>query len=213
MGLSSDIFHKIRRRLRYHIDYTGERVVPTEMHGDPNTWIQHLSRYVFALRYVVNCATLDIACGTGYGTSLLSSLARSVVGIDISYEAIKWAKKNNIFYCPAVFKVMDIERQIYPKEFDVIVCFETIEHLINPKSFLQNLLNNNLQSGGTFIFSVPLEDPPNRFHKQRYTWSSIEKLIKSVSGNNVEWYSQIEHEIQRGKFEKAKFAIGVSTKK
>lgn len=213
MNIVTDGFNKIRRKFKYNLDYTGERVVPTEMHGDPRTWIQHLSRYVFALNHVVRCETLDMACGTGYGSAILSSLAKNLVGLDISKQAVLWAKKNNTFYCPATFIVRDIEKQTVSKMFDSIVCFETIEHLKNPQVFLQKMSTYNIKKNGKLIFSVPLEDPPNRFHKHRFNWDLIEKLITRVLGNETIWYSQTDQIISLGKIKNAKFAIGVWVKK
>src|SRR5690242_5479118 len=50
---------------------------------------EHMARYVLAQPLCAGKRVLDIACGEGYGTSFLkSSGAASVVGIDISEEAI-----------------------------------------------------------------------------------------------------------------------------
>ncbi len=45
---------------------------------------------------------LDAACGTGYGTAILSEVAASVVGFEFSEHALQWTnehhKKRNIVY-------------------------------------------------------------------------------------------------------------------
>lgn len=211
-GITEKLLKKISRKFKYNLDYTGERVVPTEMHGDPTTWIQHLARYVFAVKLAVNKDVLDVACGTGYGTSILSSVAKKVVGVDISREAVSWAKRNNTFYCSCTFINKDIENKSILSEYDLIVSFETIEHLRDPKNFLRKISLNNLRENGELIFSVPLEDPPNRFHKQRYDWGSIVQLTEASLGRNITWYSQQYQNIELGKKRKARFAIGVWTK-
>lgn len=212
MNFLSIIGRKLKRKFIYRLDYTGERVVPTEMHGDVKTWIQHLSRYVFALDYVVNKEVLDIACGTGYGMSILSSVAKCITGMDVSEDAICWAKNNNKFYCPVDFVVKDIDSATILGRFDSIISFETIEHLKNPKKFLLSVAAS-LEKDGVFIFSVPLEDPPNRFHKQRFNWQSIEKLVVHTLGGSVRWYSQLGQNISEGQKSTAKFGLGIWFKK
>ncbi len=211
MGFLGSIERKIKRKLIFKLDYSGERVVPTEMHGDVYTWSEHLSRYVFALRYAANKDILDVACGTGYGSALLSSVAANVVGIDVSQEAILWAKKHNSFYSPVHFLVKDIDKSLITGSFDLIVSFETVEHLSNPGKFLSNI-RHCLRSKGKFIFSVPLEDPPNKFHKFRYNWKLTESLMTPILGKQIEWYSQTDMNISKGMQPKAKFALGIWTK-
>ena len=56
------------------------------------TGLEHIHRYKFALNYVKSKKILDIACGEGYGSNILSSEAEKVLGIDISSESINYAK-------------------------------------------------------------------------------------------------------------------------
>jgi ubiquinone/menaquinone biosynthesis C-methylase UbiE len=37
---------------------------------------------------------LDVGCGTGYGTACLAERAKSIVGVDISKPALRWARKH-----------------------------------------------------------------------------------------------------------------------
>ena len=55
----------------------------------------HLQRYRFAMPYVGGKRVLDLACGTGYGSYALRTLgAREVAWVDLSEEAIAYARKN-----------------------------------------------------------------------------------------------------------------------
>ncbi len=54
---------------------------------------EHLHRYALACRLASGVDTLDIACGEGYGTNLLASHAASVVGVDVSADAIAHASQ------------------------------------------------------------------------------------------------------------------------
>lgn len=193
------------------LEYTGIRVVPNKMHKDVINWILHLQRYVFALKYSINKKILDAACGSGYGMSILSSLAKSVEGIDIDKKTVEWAKINNHFYSPAKFKIQDLEKDKISGNFNCVISFETIEHLDNPE-FLLNNLRCSLVDYGLFIFSVPVNEPHNQFHKKNYTWESINELIKKYFSSHTEWYSQTKEGIFKGRRKNALFAIGVSYK-
>lgn len=193
------------------LEYTGERVVPNKMHNDVINWMLHLQRYVFVLKLVVNKEVLDVACGTGYGMSLLSSVAKNVEGVDIDQKTLEWAKGNNHFYCPVTFKQLDIEKEEITGEFHCIVSFETIEHLDRPEVLLGNA-KKVLSQDGIFVFSTPINEPFNLLHKKSYDWVSIGRLIGNNFSRYVKWYSQTKEGIVKGRKREALFAIGVAYK-
>ena len=185
---------------KFDLNYTGIRVVPNKMQKDVINWMLHLQRYVFALKYCVNKNVLDVACGSGYGASLISSVAKNVEGIDIDRKTIGWAKINNHFYSPVKFKISNIEKNKIYGQYDCVISFETIEHLKNPE-FLLNNIKNSLNDYGVLIFSAPVNEPYNKFHKRSYTWQSIDNLIKNSFSLYVEWYNQTLEGIFKGREE------------
>ena len=55
---------------------------------------EHLARYKFAADHLVPGSILDIACGTGYGTSFLADLRGGlVVGVDVHWPTVQSAAK------------------------------------------------------------------------------------------------------------------------
>ncbi len=114
---------------------------------------EHEARYHFAKQYCVNKSVADIACGTGYGSRILAEVATSVEGYD--REAL----------CGN--RVLDLEKQSWEKPYDVIVSFETIEHLENPEFFLENAF----RTARTLIVSTPIGESRgyNPHHKQVWT--------------------------------------------
>lgn len=115
----------------------------------------HLSRYEFAAGFVRGKVVLDIACGSGYGSSyLFDKGARIVVSGDISAEAIEAARS---FYGRQgiEFLVLDATRLPFAdNSFEAIVSMETIEHLEQYQDY-QSECKRVLKGGGLFICSTP----------------------------------------------------------
>lgn len=117
----------------------------------------HLRRYEYALNCVNDNDVIgDFACGTGYGSIMLSKKALKVVSVDINKKVIESIKKRyrgekNIDFVAA--SLLDLD---YVDTFDDIVSFETIEHL-EENDIIKVLAkyNDALRPGGKLIFSVP----------------------------------------------------------
>ena len=75
------------------MQFTGERVVPNDMHESSVVYSEHIIRYALALKYCSMNSVLDVACGTGYGTDLLGHVSRKVTGGDIDVESLEYAEK------------------------------------------------------------------------------------------------------------------------
>src|SRR5512139_3486774 len=71
------------------LEWTGERYVPWV--DDPFIGYEHLHRYRFAKEFVKGKKVLDLACGEGYGSLMLSEEAGDVTGIDIDETTIRHA--------------------------------------------------------------------------------------------------------------------------
>lgn len=170
------------------MDFTGERLVPGKV--DLELEVEHMNRYIFASDLVKDKKVLDAACGTGYGTALLAQTAQKVCGIDISEEAISYAKSN--YSAENVdFTVANIEKLPFENDFfDVVVSFETIEHVDAQKQekFLCEV-KRTLKKDGIFIISTPNKDVyknrgENHFHVSEFSFvefkSFLEKRFKNV---------------------------------
>lgn len=137
-------------------------------------WGEHAARYVFALPFVDGKSVLDIACGTGYGLSILKGTARHLVGVDVDIEAAREARDE----CDRRTTVLlgDGLKLPFPdKCFDVVTSFETLEHLHRRSEFLAEL-RRVLRSGGKLVLSTPNANytkpvngrPTNPFHIFEY---------------------------------------------
>lgn len=136
----------------------------------------HLDRYEFAKTFVSNKSVGDVACGTGYGTDILSlNKAKNVIGIDISLDAINYAKKyhkhkNNNFICSSAHST-----PLKENELDVLVSFETLEHLENEDELL-NEFQRILKVDGTLVISTPNDwgvDELSPYHVRSYDYFKL----------------------------------------
>jgi SAM-dependent methyltransferase len=168
-----------------------ERIVPDET--EPGIVALHLKRYEFARPYCVGKHVLDAGCGVGYGSAFLGETARSVLGVDLSSEAIDYARarygSGNV-----VFAVDDLKALgCVDGEFDVVVAFEVIEHLPQPERFVAEA-RRVLKPDGLLVVSTPRaahgqEQPENPFHEREFTPDEFERLLHGSFGR-VEVYGQ-----------------------
>ena len=71
------------------MEKTGERYLPE---FDADWTLEHTHRYLLVRELVHGKEVLDIACGDGYGSSMLAEVARKVTGVDICAEVVERAK-------------------------------------------------------------------------------------------------------------------------
>jgi 2-polyprenyl-3-methyl-5-hydroxy-6-metoxy-1,4-benzoquinol methylase len=131
-------------------DNTGERMVP-ESAGTPTFW-EHVYRYAFASRFVSGKRVLDIACGEGYGTAALHKAgAADVIGVDVSEPVCAHARNR---YGLDVRLGSAEQIPLHENSVDVVVSFETIEHVPDPGRFLDECVRV-LAPGGMLVVSTP----------------------------------------------------------
>lgn len=174
--------------------YTGEMLIPEKARGS-TIYAEHYARYLFAAQFVKGRIVLDVASGAGYGTKLLADRgAKSVYGIDISNEAIKYAKKtyggkNVTFIRGDAYAVPLGDHAV-----DMVVSLETIEHLSDPKKFLKEA-KRVLKPQGILIVSTPNAPVYNKISKNPFhlTELTINKFSDALGRffKNVDLYSQI----------------------
>jgi SAM-dependent methyltransferase len=131
-----------------------ERAIPGET--EAGTMAFHLARYSWSLQYCVGKRVLDAGCGVGYGSRILASVASEVVGIDYSQSAIERARAEHGGAAPALqFDVRDLHDVPYPgAPYDVVVCFEVLEHLA-PGFDALRALATSLTKDGVALVSTP----------------------------------------------------------
>lgn len=157
--------------------------------------LQHLQRYAFATDRIAGRRILDLACGPGYGSYVLAQAAgREVVGVDISPEAIAYGKQH--YRRPGLELAIGDALTWTPPDglFDTVVCFETIEHLADPRAFVAHL-TRLLSPSGRLIISAPntlqhLRAPepiPNPFHLNEPDYATLVDWLTPAFEIESEW--------------------------
>jgi ubiquinone/menaquinone biosynthesis C-methylase UbiE len=148
-----------------NIQFTGERFsISKEKNWE--LYFQHMGRYLFTRQLAHGKFVLDAACGTGYGTAILAQSAYRAIGIDISKETVSYCNQHNQ-KDNTHFVNMDCTNLAFPKEsFDLVVSFETLEHLKKIKRFVKEL-HRVLKPNGQLIISTPNRDIYALYNKNR----------------------------------------------
>ena len=134
------------------LDFTGERFTPECVR---EIRYEHFHRYAFARHFCEGAQVLDAACGEGYGAALLSASASSVVGVDISAEAIDHASQRYAKHPNLNFKQADVTHLPFADDsFDRVVSFETLEHLEEQEQLLSEF-RRVLRPDGLLVISSP----------------------------------------------------------
>lgn len=170
---------------------TGERHIPVHAGADMSLAnVDHMIRYAFTAPFVQDKRVLDISCGSGYGSQFIAMQgARAVVGVDVDEDSIRFA---STFYGHPHVKYIQSDAHSVPSledaSFDVIVSFETIEHLQNPKQFLSEL-RRLLKPGGQLFISCPNDYRAtpwlSPFHLHKFRFTEFRDLFLSVFGEGV----------------------------
>jgi ubiquinone/menaquinone biosynthesis C-methylase UbiE len=162
------------------LTFTGERIVPGQV-GE-SLFREHEARYIFASRFVKDKVVLDVACGTGIGTHyLLKAGARSCLGLDIDPATIDYARAA---YSGCQFAECDAANLcISDSSIDVVVSFETIEHLRDQLKFLSEC-HRVLRPGGVLVCSTPDHTvcrwlAENQYHLHEFTAADFTRALET----------------------------------
>ena len=156
-----------------------ERFVPEEMHGQL-VEAEHVVRYTWATQFCAGRRVLDAGCGIGYGAQMLAAAAAvEVAAVDIAAAVIEVAAAR---VDGVDFQVADLAALPYDRaRFDVVVCFEAIEHVPEPDVVLDEL-SRVLAPGGVLLISSPNRGryvPGNPHHHHEYQPRELEAALRT----------------------------------
>ena len=168
------------------LELTGERTLP-DVPAENYWYRRHLAVYEWIGARVIGRRVIDMACGEGYGSEVLSRGAARVVGLDANPEAYEHARlryrRQNLSFERGV-----VETFGEPGAFDAVVFLQTIEHVQDPVAVLEHF-RGLLAPGGVAYVTTPnllTLAPPgarksdNPWHIREYRAHEFEALCRTV---------------------------------
>jgi 2-polyprenyl-3-methyl-5-hydroxy-6-metoxy-1,4-benzoquinol methylase len=135
-----------------------ERLTLESAQADTMLACEHRHRYEFAAGLCDGRRVLDLCCGSGYGTAILARHAHEVLGVDNDAATIETARVTVGREVPNVsFELADAVaflRGDIGGRFDLLVCFEGLEHL-QALGHALALLREHAEGGLRIVASVP----------------------------------------------------------
>ncbi len=173
------------------LQLTGERTLPDV--PEENYWYRrHLVVYEWIAARTLGKRVVDMACGEGYGSEVLSRGAASVVGVDANQEAHEHARLRY------VRQNLRFERDLvetFREECDAVVFLQTVEHVRNPGEILEHF-RSMLAPGGVAYVSTPnlltlappgADKSENPWHVKEYRASEFRELCEGCFGQVELW--------------------------
>ena len=168
------------------LQLTGERTLPDV--PAENYWFRrHLAVYEFIGARVAGLRVIDLACGEGYGSEVLSRSAASVLGVEANPETYEHARlryrRQNLRFERGL-----VERHGQPSSYDVVVFLQTIEHVHDPVAVLEHV-RSILAPGAVAYVSTPnlltlappgAEKSDNPWHLKEYRAAEFDQLCRRV---------------------------------
>lgn len=165
--------------------------------------VEHRHRYAFAAQACAGKRVLDLCCGVGYGSELLSAAATSVVGVDRDAAAVHTAGAEiaaaNASFVAA--DALDYLRTLEVDAIDLVVCFEGLEHVGDVEKVVEQLAR--LVAGGVgLIASVPNSatfEEENEFHLTDFDLASVRELFSQIPETTIAYQTHAEGSLIRGR--------------
>ena len=170
------------------LDPTGERMVVDQYQSSVEEhviYLMHVAAYGFAEQFAHGKRVLDYGCGSGYGAARLAEKAREVNAVDVSLEAITYARihfsRPNLTFA----RISTTGRLPFPDGvFDTIVSLQVLEHINDTAHYLSEV-RRLLAPGGCLVLVtpnranrlLPMQRPWNRWHVYEYSERTLRKTL------------------------------------
>jgi SAM-dependent methyltransferase len=170
------------------LELTGERTLP-DVPAENYWYRRHLAVYEWIGARAIGKRVVDMACGEGYGSEILSRSAATVLGVDANPEAHEHARlryrRQNLRFERGL-----VETHGEAGAYDAVVFLQTIEHVQDPVAVLQHF-RSLLSPGGIAYVTTPnlltlaprgAQKSDNPWHIKEYRAHEFEALCRRVFG-------------------------------
>lgn len=169
---------RVTYALRTGYLHTGERCCPA--FRDEN-FINHLKVYQFGSQFCREKRILDVGCGTGYGTSHLAESASIAVGVDLSRQAIRHARRHYRDRRVQFLRMNAESLAFADRSFDFVISTENFEHLTNHRANLREM-SRVLADDGMLLLATPnmemLLDVNNPYHTHEFSYEELSQIVQ-----------------------------------
>ena len=152
--------------------------------------VEHLHRYAIAGSLASGKEVLDIACGEGYGSKLLSMSAASVVGVDIDEAVVQHAAEK--YLKPGLKFLVGSANNIPVPDasIDLVVSFETLEHhSLHEEMYLE--IKRVLRPDGLLVISTPNKKNFSDLTGHRNAYHVKELYLEEFRDLNERFFSKV----------------------
>jgi SAM-dependent methyltransferase len=143
-------------------------------------WGEHRARYRFAAQFAPDKRVLDVACGAGFGLTMLRAAGACAVGMDLDADALREARS---LAGPCLARTDATNLPLAAHSMDVVTSFETLEHVADAAGLIHEV-RRVLGPGGVLVLSTPNRafGPPelhtgNPFHIREFTAGELHDLL------------------------------------
>jgi len=176
-------------RIMYNVDY--------------HRWADYIQK-IFRHHSESPTSILDVACGTGALTFILSELGYQMTGVDLAEGMLEIARQKSIdLGIVAAFKPGDMRNFDLGEQFDTVICtYDSINYMRDEDEFASACRQaaTHLKPDGIFIFDVTTErNIARHFHGQTfaenhedyaYIWQNIYSKRDQICRTTLTFFIQ-----------------------